>query len=183
VPDGCWCASAPRIAALNDVADTLVDDYDVVDLSVDSGTDRWPSFTAAAVRAGFRSASALPLRYRDVTLGAMNLLSASPDPMADEDRVVARAFADLAAVSIVQNRAHVEARRLNEQLSAALTSRVVIEQAKGVLAERAGIDLTEAFERMRAYARDHNSRLADVARAAVAGTLDPDAWLPRSPSS
>jgi GAF domain-containing protein len=148
--------------------------------TLDPGTGRWPSFTAAALTAGFRSASALPLRYRDVTLGALNLLSTSADPMADEDRIVARAFADLAAVSIVQNRAHVEAKRLNEQLSAALTSRVVIEQAKGVLAERAGIELAEAFARMRAYARDHNRRLADVAEAAVAGTLEPSAWLPRT---
>ncbi len=144
-------------------------------------TGSWPSFTAAALDAGFRSASALPLRYREVTLGALNLLSMSADPMAEEDLIVARAFADLAAVSIVQNRAHIEAKRLNEQLSAALTSRVVIEQAKGVLAERAGVDLTEAFARMRAYARDSNRRLSDVARAAVAGTLEPRAWLPRAP--
>ncbi len=143
------------------------------------GMGRWPSFTAAALEAGFRSASALPLRYRDVILGALNLLSTSADPMSAENLIVARAFADLAAVSIVQNRAHIEAKRLTEQLSTALTNRVVIEQAKGVLAERAGIDLTEAFARMRAYARDHNHRLADVAEAAVAGTLEPSAWLPR----
>jgi GAF domain-containing protein len=147
-------------------------------LSSESG--RWPSFTVAALEAGFRSASALPLRYRDVTLGALNLLNTTADAMADEDRIVARAFADLAAVSIVQNRAHIEAKRLNEQLSAALTSRVVIEQAKGVLAERAGIELSEAFSRMRAYARDHNRRLSDVAEAAVAGTLESGAWLPRT---
>jgi len=141
---------------------------------------RWPSFTAAALGAGFKSASALPLRYRDVTLGALNLLSTTTDAMDDGDRIVARAFADLAAVSIVQNRAHIEAKRLNEQLAAALTSRVVIEQAKGVLAERAGIDLTEAFSRMRAYARDNNRRLSEVAEAAVAGTLEPTAWLARA---
>ncbi len=143
------------------------------------GIGRWPSFTAAALAAGFRSASALPLRYREVILGALNLLSTTPDAMNDADLIVAQALADLAAVGIVQNRAHIEAKRLNEQLSAALTSRVVIEQAKGVLAERAGIDLTEAFERMRAYARDHNRRLSDVAEAAVSGTLEPRAWLPR----
>jgi GAF domain-containing protein len=140
------------------------------------GSDRWPSFTAAAIDAGFRSAAALPLRYRDVILGALNLLSTTPDAMADADRIVARAFTDLAAVSIVQHRSNVEAIRLNEQLSSALTSRVVIEQAKGVLAERAGVDLTEAFDRMRRYARNHNSRLTDVAEAAVADTLDPTAW-------
>ena len=67
---------------------------------------------------------------------------------------------------------------LNEQLSAALTSRVVIEQAKGVISERAGVDLAEAFSRLRAYARNSNLRLTDVAQAAIDGTLDPAAWAP-----
>jgi GAF domain-containing protein len=144
------------------------------------GSRQWPSFTAEALEVGFQSVTALPLRYRDVVLGALNLLSTTPDTMAEADRIVARAFADLAAVSIVHHRSNVEAIRLNEQLSAALTSRVVIEQAKGVLAERAGVDLAEAFARMRHYARNHNHRLTDVAEAAVAGTLDPTAWQPGS---
>jgi AmiR/NasT family two-component response regulator len=87
--------------------------------------------------------------------------------------IVARAFADLAALSIVQHQAAAEAQRLNEQLSAALTSRVVIEQAKGVISERASIQLDEAFSRLRAHARNHNLRLTDVAQAAIDGTLDP----------
>jgi hypothetical protein len=94
---------------------------------------------------------------------------------------VARAFADLAALSIVQHRASAEAQRLNEQLSSALSSRIVIEQAKGVISERAGTDLAEAFSRLRAYARNGNHRLTDVARAAIDGTLDPLAWTPPSP--
>ena len=98
--------------------------------------------------------------------------------MAEADIIVARAFADLAALSIVQHRASAEAQRLNEQLSNALTSRVVIEQAKGVIAERADIGLAAAFSRLRAYARNHNCRLTDVAQAAVDGTLDPHAWAP-----
>jgi len=139
-------------------------------------SDRWPAFSAAARRAGFRSAFALPLRLREVTLGALNLLSMSGAPMRKADLIVARAFADLAALSIVQHRASLEAQRLNEQLSAALTSRVVIEQAKGVISERAGTDLAEAFSRLRAYARTNNLRLTDVAQAAVDGSLDPRAW-------
>ncbi len=139
---------------------------------------RWPSFSAAARRAGFRSALALPLRLRQTTFGALNLLSTAYTPMAAPDIVVARAFADLAALSIAQHRASAEAQRLNEQLSAALTSRVVIEQAKGVISERADVDLAEAFSRLRAYARNHNQRLTDVAHAAVDGTLDPVAWAP-----
>jgi GAF domain-containing protein len=138
----------------------------------------WPSFTAAALKAGFRSAFAMPLRWRDVTVGALNLLSVSPEPMGDADSIVARAYADLAALSIMQHRASTEARRLNEQLSTALTSRIVIEQAKGVLSERAGVELAEAFSRLRSYARRSNLRLTDVAQAAIDGTLDPGAWLP-----
>jgi GAF domain-containing protein len=149
--------------------------------NLEPGSGRWPSFAAAARSAGFHSAFALPLRLREVTLGALNLLSVTDDPMAEEDTIVARAFADLAAVSIIQHRASAEAQRLNEQLSVALTSRIVIEQAKGVIAERAGIDLADAFSRLRSYARNSNRRLTDVAQAAVAGTLDPLAWTPPTP--
>ena len=99
-----------------------------------AGSGRWPSFSAAALRAGFASASALPLplrlRLRLVTLGAMNLLRVTPAPMGEADVIVAGALADLAALSIVQHRVSAEAQRLNEQLSAALTSPVVIEQAE-----------------------------------------------------
>jgi ANTAR domain len=144
----------------------------------EAGAGRWPSFSAAALQAGFASASAPPRRLRDVTLGALNLLGVTRAPMAEADVIVARAFADLATLSIVQHRADAEAQRLNEQLSAALTSRVVIEQAKGVISERAGVDLAEAFSRLRAYARNRNQRLTDVARAAIDGTLDPAAWAP-----
>ena len=144
--------------------------------NLEAGAGRWPSFSAAALQAGFRSASALPLRLREVTLGALNLLSVTRAPMGEPDVIVARAFADLATLSISQHRASAEAQRLNEQLSGALTSRVVIEQAKGVISARAGVDLSEAFSRLRAYARNHNLRLTDVAQAATDGTLDPGAW-------
>ena len=146
--------------------------------NLQAGAGRWPLFSATALRAGFASALALPLRLREVTLGALNLLSATRVPMAEADLIVARAFADLAALSIAQHRASTEAHRLNEQLSAALTSRVVIEQAKGVISERAGVDLAEAFARLRTYARNHNLRLTGVAQAATEGTLDPSAWAP-----
>src|SRR6266581_8358910 len=106
--------------------------------NLQAGAGRWPSFSAAALQAGFASASALPLRLREVTLGALNLLGATRVPMDEADVIVARALADLATLSIVQHRASAEAQRMNEQLSAALTSRVVIEQAKGVICERAG---------------------------------------------
>ena len=143
-----------------------------------AGAGRWPFFSAAALENGFRSALALPLRLRELTLGALNLLSDTHTPMREADVIVARGFADLAALSIAQHRATAEAQRLNEQLSAALTSRVVIEQAKGVISERADVDLSEAFSRLRAYARRTNRRLTDVAHAAVDGRLEPVAWAP-----
>ena len=143
-----------------------------------AGSGRWPSFAAAAMEAGFRSALALPLRLREVTIGALNLLSTTGTPLAEADIIVARAFADLAALSIIQHQAAAEAQLLNEQLSGALTSRVVIEQAKGVISERASVDLAEAFSRLRAYARNRNLRLTEVAQAAIDGTLDPRAWTP-----
>jgi GAF domain-containing protein len=151
--------------------------------NLQAGAGRWPVFSAAALRAGFASALALPLRLREVTLGALNLLSITRAPMAEADVIVVRAFADLAALSIAQHRASAEAQRLNEQLSGALTSRVIIEQAKGVISERADVDLAEAFARLRAYARSRNHRLTDVARAAIDGTLDPRAWAPPRPAS
>jgi GAF domain-containing protein len=146
--------------------------------NLQAGSGRWPSFSVAALQAGFQSAFALPLRLRQVTLGALNLLSTTRTPMVEANVIVARAFADLAALSIVQHRVAAEAQLLNEQLSAALSSRVVIEQAKGVLSERAGVDLAEAFSRLRTYARNHNLRLTHVAEAAISAALDPQAWAP-----
>jgi AmiR/NasT family two-component response regulator len=93
--------------------------------------------------------------------------------MSEADVIVARTFTDLATLSIVQRRATAEAQRVNEQLSATMASRMVIDQATGVLAGRAGVDLAEAFSRLRAYARKSKLRLTDVAQATIAGTLDP----------
>ena len=145
-------------------------------LILETGSDPWPRFSGAALEAGFQSVSALPLRLRDVTIGALNLFSVGMAPMSKPDTMVARAFADLAAISILQHRSADERQRTNEQLSYALSSRVVIEQAKGIIAERAGIGLSEAFDRLRGHARDHNLRLTDVAQAVVGGTLAPERW-------
>jgi GAF domain-containing protein len=142
------------------------------------GSGRWPQFSTVAFEAGFRSALAMPLRLRENTIGALNLVRVEETPMDEADVRVARAFADLAAISVLQQRASTEHQVVNEQLSHALTSRVVIEQAKGVVFERAGIEMSDAFNRLRSYARGHNLRLTDVARAAIDGTLDPEAWSP-----
>ena len=137
---------------------------------------RWPAFSTAALEAGFQSVLALPLRLRDMTIGGLNLFSVDDTPIDDRNVIVARAFADLATISVLQHRAATEAQRLNLQLSDALTSRIVIEQAKGVIAERMGLNMGEAFSRLRYFARNNQLRLTDVARSAIDGTLDSSAW-------
>jgi GAF domain-containing protein len=137
-----------------------------------AGAGRWPRFATVALEAGFQSAFALPLRLRDMTIGAMNLFHVEQTPMDERDVVVARAFADLAAISVLQHRGVTETQRINEQLSGALSSRAVIEQAKGVISVLDAVDLAEAFNRLRNYARDQRLRLTDVAQATVDGTLD-----------
>jgi transcriptional regulator with GAF, ATPase, and Fis domain len=148
------------------------------------GSGRWPRFSIVALDAGFESVLALPLRLRDTTIGALNLFSVGVSPMNESDVVVARGFADLATISVLQHGAAAEARRVNEQLSQALSSRIVIEQAKGVISERAHIDLSEAFTLLRNYARRHGLLLAEVAQSAIEGTLDAQAWAaPKSADS
>jgi GAF domain-containing protein len=145
---------------------------------------RWPRFSGVALEAGFHSVVALPLRLRDATIGALNLFGSGDDPMSEADVVVARAFADLAAIGVLQQQAAAESQRVHEQLTRALTSRIAIEQAKGVIFERAGVDMPEAFARLRRYARRRNLRLTDVAQAVIEGRLEPEAWAePEPPAS
>jgi GAF domain-containing protein len=150
-----------------------------------SESERWRRFSVVALGAGFSSVLALPLRLRESTIGALNLFTSDDSPITESDILVARGLADLATISVLQHGAASEAQRVNEQLSHALASRVVIEQAKGVISERAGIDLPAAFTRLRQYARANSIRLADVARAAIDGTLDERAWSgpPNKPNS
>jgi GAF domain-containing protein len=144
----------------------------VVDGGLLEAAARWPRFAPEARSAGFSSASAIPMRLRGTVIGALNLFGDRDDLLRADDIVVAQAFADIATIAILQRRAAAEARTLNENLTYALNSRIVIEQAKGVLAERVGVDLSTAFETMRRYARSHNLRLADLSQSVVDGTFD-----------
>jgi len=134
-----------------------------VDLAKVDG--RWPLFGAKAVEAGFRSVHAVPLRLRKQTIGALNLYRVDEGRMSDTDVVAAQALADVATIAILQHRTVRDAQLLNEQLSQALNTRIVIEQAKGVVAERAELDMEAAFARLRRHARNHNLRLTDIAQA------------------
>lgn len=148
--------------------------------SVDS---RWPRFAPVALNAGFGSVNALPMRLRGSTVGALNLFGSEPGGLAVDDVVAGQALADVATIALLQQRVVSEGRVLNEQLNHALTSRVVIEQAKGVVAERANLPMEKAFEAMRHYARSRNLLLADVARGITDRTLAPEALLAvRSPA-
>jgi GAF domain-containing protein len=133
--------------------------------------DRWPLFGAEAQEAGFHAVHAMPLRLRGTVIGALNLFHAETGEMRQADADAAQALADLATIAILQHRAVLEAQVLNEQLSNALNTRVVIEQAKGVVAERNGVDMEQAFQLLRNHARNHNLRLADVAGGVIAGTI------------
>jgi transcriptional regulator with GAF, ATPase, and Fis domain len=146
-----------------------------------AGSGPWPQFASAAIEAGFQSVSALPLRLRHAIIGALNLFNVEQTPIEAVNLVMARAFADLAAISVMQHRASTETQRVNQELSHALTSRILIEQAKGVIAGRTGIGIEEVFARLRRYARSHELRLTDVAQAAIDGTLDALAWGPPIP--
>jgi GAF domain-containing protein len=140
--------------------------------------DRWPAFVAALENRGaFRSVHALPLRLRGQAIGALNLFHRAPGPLPEDDLVLGQALADVATIGILSERLIRRGEVVNEQLQTALNSRVVIEQAKGVLAQHAGVDMNEAFHLLRRYARGNNMRLADVARRLTVGGLDPAVLL------
>jgi transcriptional regulator with GAF, ATPase, and Fis domain len=145
----------------------------VEDLAADQ-PPTWPRFGAEATAAGFRSVVALPLRLRNETIGALNLFRAAPGPLVEEDRSLAQALADVATIGILQERGSSRRELLARQLQEALSSRIVIEQAKGVLAERAGVHVDAAFQLLRSYARSHGLQLSEVARQVVARDLNLD---------
>ncbi|MFZ4719657.1 MAG: GAF and ANTAR domain-containing protein [Ilumatobacteraceae bacterium] len=138
---------------------------------LETAGDRWPAFAPEAVARGFRSVHALPMRLRGDVIGALNLFETADERLDAEGLQAARAFADIATIAILQYRASLSSRELIDQLNTALNTRVVIEQAKGVLAEREQVDMVRAFAMLRGHARRHNLRLADVAAGVVAGTL------------
>jgi ANTAR domain len=130
--------------------------------------------------AGFRALHALAMRLRDQVIGAVNIFHTSTVAVSERDIHLAQALADVATIGLLQERAVRHASELSEQLQRALTSRVVIEQAKGAVAERAAVDMDTAFGWLRGYARANSRRLADVAIAVVERTLAVDALRCRS---
>ncbi len=134
---------------------------------------RWPLFAGQLREVGFGPVYALPMRLRERTIGAFNLFRLPSAPLTDADLELGQALADVATIAILQHRAIRESEQLAEQLQAALNSRVVIEQAKGALAERADVDVEVAFAMLRRFARQTQARLSDVAGAVASGNLAP----------
>lgn len=143
----------------------------IANLDLSEARTRWPTFTPAAVEAGFQSTHALPLRLRANVIGALNLFNTTTTKLTDDDVAVGQAMADVATIGLLHQRSLFEQTILSEQLQTALQSRILVEQAKGVLAARLGLDVAEAFTRMRAYARRTSTPLTAVAQAVIDGTL------------
>jgi len=133
-----------------------------VDLAAEAA--RWPRFVPRATAAGFRSVHAFPLRLREQVVGALNVFgTVKGGNLAASDAPIIQSLADVATIGLLQERAIRRGELLAEQLQAALHSRIVIEQAKGAVAQMLGITVDEAFAVIRAYARNHNRRLIDLA--------------------
>ena len=152
--------------------DAIRQDTTVVSVDVEGDRNRWPAFVDAALAVGYRSVCSVPMRFRGKAIGALNLFAAAPTEMLPERQRVAQALADLATLAIFHQRTARRAAVLADQLQRALNSRVVIEQAKGTLAERHRIGTEAAFERLRRYARNHNRRLGELAASVVNREVD-----------
>jgi hypothetical protein len=144
----------------------------VVNVDLDGNQERWPQFTPRAIAAGFRSANALPLRLRSQVIGSLNLFHADTGGLDGIQLRLAQALADAATIGILQQRGIRHREVVAVQLQAALNSRIVIEQAKGVLAERLQVSTDEAFTVLRMAARTRNRLLSDLARDVANGSAD-----------
>ena len=145
----------------------------VVSANLDADRERWPLFASFAIAAGFRSVVALPMRLREQTIGGLNLFDNRAVPVPQDDWQLAQALADVATIGILQQRYAHRSVMLAEQLQRALNSRVIIEQAKGVLAERNRVSMVAAFDSLRRYARDQNIKLTELAYAVVHHDFNP----------
>lgn len=140
---------------------------------VDTAPEQWGGYARAAGRHGLRAVAGVPMRLHQESVGALDLYDATPRAWAADELAVARALAAMVAAHIVNDAKLRRQQELTDQLTRALSSRVRIEQAKGVLAEAEGITVDEAFHRLRSWARSHNEVIADVADRVVHSGLRP----------
>ncbi|MDJ0342315.1 GAF and ANTAR domain-containing protein [Streptomyces sp. H10-C2] len=150
-----------------------------IDLTSRLTTTGWSRFAARACETGFTTTHAIPLRLRRRVVGALNLFHTEARHLNADDVALAQALADIATIAILQQRTLEQSHIENAQLQAALTNRIIVEQAKGILAERRQTSVDDAFTAFRCYARSHNLRMADVARQIIDGTFDTE-LIPQS---
>ncbi|GAA2436622.1 GAF and ANTAR domain-containing protein [Streptomyces mauvecolor] len=147
---------------------------------------RWPQYSVRAQTLGFAGVAALPLRWHDELVGALVLLRVKSIPLSADALALGRSLADAATVALVRERELARSRTLSAQLEHALTSRIVIEQAKGILATRMGLPMDTVFDLLRRYTRSRHLRIAEVARDVIEGRPIPDwpdPWRPQATSS
>ena len=151
--------------------DCFRDGARIVNHRLDELIDRWPTFSPQARAAGFQMVHAIPLRLRDETIGAMNIFNSNLTELTSQEVSSAQALADAATIGILQERAVSHGVDLAAQLQRALDSRIVVEQAKGIVRERLNIEMDEAFDLIRSFARGRRRRLSEVAAAVISGEL------------
>ncbi len=143
----------------------------IINQNVDVAQAQWPLFIPMARTAGFLMLHAFPMKLRGDSIGAINIFDTNRREMSTHQAAIVQAFADVATIGILQERSAADSALLTSQLNKALATRVIIEQAKGVVAEHLKTTMDEAFNLLRGYARSHNQRLTDVARCVAGGTL------------
>jgi ANTAR domain/GAF domain len=154
----------------------------VVNVDLEGALERWPQFAPQAISGGFRSANAVPLRLRSQVVGSLNLFHAGTGGLGEAELRMAEALAEAATIGIVHQRSIRRGEVVAGQLQLALTSRIVIEQAKGMLAERLQISPDNAFEVLRGAARSRNRLLSDLARDIASGSADAAQLLQHAPA-
>jgi GAF domain-containing protein len=154
--------------------DCYKDGKAIINHELANSDQRWPNFTPRAVALGFHSVHCLPMRLRGRTIGALNFFRKETGLLDEEDVVLAQGLADVATIAILQHRTSLDAKTLNVQLTNALDSRIIIEQAKGKVAQATGTGMDEAFNRLRVHSRNHNLGLTTIASMVVEGSLASD---------
>jgi transcriptional regulator with GAF, ATPase, and Fis domain len=160
--------------------DTIRTGSAVLNVDVRQARERWPRFTAEALRAGIRSTHALPLRLRGDLIGTVNLFTKAEQHLSQSDVALGQALADVATISLLQQRTSRDQTILAEQLQVALNTRIMIEQAKGVLAELSGLHPADTLRYLRAYARTQGHSLQSVALQVINGQLVSTELIPQS---
>lgn len=144
---------------------------------------RWPHFARAAKDVGFQSVHALPMRLTGEVLGALGLFGDEPGTLSTDDLALAQALLHVASVAIVNDRSATDRATVNSQLQRALTSRIIVEQAKGALAQAGGLSMEDAFAILRRYARDHSTKLSVTAGQVVDRELTYEALIEHAGSA